>query len=408
MMRRYVGSAMAAAVVLMGVGSGLQAQDVAGDRAGRVDLGIYAGYMHNTPWATTALGDLGPSVHNPAFGGMITFWMSPSFGFRTHAAYLPHAWGYRGDPPANTPITIMPEFAERGRSVDTWFYDLSLVARPFAAQGGFVGKTYLFAGGGAVTSFARGSEGCREPGISQSVCLSRDWSIATVGQGTAGLGLELLPLGRHFGIYAEAGIHGHSGPEHTGIGFTGVPEPETTTDEFVLSTRAVLGLRITPGRRAVVEPVAPPPAPTPAPPPPVAPTPPAERTIQVCVIQDGQLRMVEATFVPATNDTVIVRDGQRVRFAQAYPTGPTFAAGADWFVAGEAIRFQNRTYNRFGLPRVMTPPQDQLTRVGEHRGVPLFAAPGAATPAQVLYVPIRPTCEFQPYQLEEVTRRVRG
>jgi hypothetical protein len=147
-------------------------------------------------------------------------------------------------------------------------------------------------------------------------------------------------------------------------------------------------------------PLPPPPPPAPAP----APAPPATREITVCVVTpQGQIQNVTATFNPATGDTLVA--GQQ--FRTAHPaTAPTYAAGANWYVTTDQLRFTNRDFVRFGVSRLITQPA-QLQRVGEFQGTHLFAEAGATAPYDVLYVPLRPGCEFQPYQAREAVR-VRG
>jgi hypothetical protein len=404
-MKRLLASTVTAAVVLLGTGREAEAQGMMNRRASLFDLGVYAGAAHNTTWATGNNGtNYGPGNFNPIFGAHATFWATPGLGFRTHGAYMPHSFGSAGEPGF---------FAREGRVVNTWLYDLDVVFRPFFARddmANLMGSMYFFLGGGAVTSNVAGTNqlgcigGATGP-ASQSVCLPLRPLQATVGQGTVGLGVDVLPIGNSLGLFAELATHIHKGPEHIGPVWTGQPI-NGASDPMVFTTRANIGLKLMLGDITPV-PVVPPVTPPPPPPPAPTPAPPAERTIQVCVIQDGTVRNVEATFVPASGDTVIMRDGQRVQFRQAYPSATGFAAGANWFVGGEPITFQNQRYVRFGLPRVITPP-DQVSRVGEFQGVPVFAEPGATGAPSVIYLPIRPTCEFQPYQREAVTRRVRG
>jgi hypothetical protein len=175
-------------------------------------------------------------------------------------------------------------------------------------------------------------------------------------------------------------------------------EPDANTN---LHARAGLSLLL--GGAAPVPAVVPPPAPAPAPTPP--PAAPAERQIQVCVIQDGQVQNVTATFRPATGDTVIGTQP----FRQVHPAAaPSYAAGATWFIQTDTMVFRNTTWVRFGLPRVIQPAE--LQRVGEIQGTPIFAqagrtaAPAPAAPYDVVYVPVRPGCEFQPYQPREAIR----
>jgi hypothetical protein len=75
-------------------------------------------------------------------------------------------------------------------------------------------------------------------------------------------------------------------------------------------------------------------------------------------------------------------------------------------VGGEPITVQGRRYLPFGVPRLLGP--GEIVRTGEYRGYTVFTEPGAATPAAVVYLPVRPNCEYQPYQLEQEVLRVRG
>jgi hypothetical protein len=60
---------------------------------------------------------------------------------------------------------------------------------------------------------------------------------------------------------------------------------------------------------------------------------------------------------------------------------------------------------RFGVPRELT--QTQVSRVGEYRGVPVFAAPGDQVDGlpTTIFLPIQEGCIFQPFQMR---LRVRG
>ncbi|HEX8431755.1 MAG TPA: outer membrane beta-barrel protein [Longimicrobium sp.] len=159
------------------------------------------------------------------------------------------------------------------------------------------------------------------------------------------------------------------------------------------------------GARPMMAEAAPLPEPPAAPPVPVnvdAPTMPSMSTIMVCVIDGGMPRNVEAMYNPSTGDTTVA--GRP--FGQAYAaTAPAYAAGAPWYVGGEPINALNRRYVKYGLPRVLG--VSEVTRIAEYQGTPLFAEPGTARP-DVVYVAVRPGCEFQPYQLEVKASAVRG
>lgn len=76
------------------------------------------------------------------------------------------------------------------------------------------------------------------------------------------------------------------------------------------------------------------------------------------------------------------------------PDAPN-AASTEWYVANESIGFDARRYVKHGLPRTLAP--GDVTRVGSLDGVGLYAETGQPGPAEVLYVPVAPGLEFQPY-----------
>ncbi|HET7232007.1 MAG TPA: outer membrane beta-barrel protein [Longimicrobium sp.] len=146
----------------------------------------------------------------------------------------------------------------------------------------------------------------------------------------------------------------------------------------------------------------PPPPPPPAMPPPPPPPAVMATTISVCVVENGMLGSVQAQYSSTTGDTTV--SGRP--FSQAYPaSAPSYAAGAPWFIQNDQITVQNRSFVKFGLPRIVG--VGDVTRVGEYRGVPVFAEAGTERP-DVVYVAVRPGCEFQPYQTKVKSGAVRG
>ncbi len=120
----------------------------------------------------------------------------------------------------------------------------------------------------------------------------------------------------------------------------------------------------------------------------------------MCVITAaGEIQTVEATFRPQQGDTLI--QGRPFREVHS-PDQPQYAAGQTWFIQDQEIRVRNQAYVKFGVPRIIQP--GELTRFDMFQTVPVFVAPGAPTPPDVIYVPVRPGCEFQPYQLRRVIR----
>ncbi|HYW12922.1 MAG TPA: hypothetical protein VE871_13270 [Longimicrobium sp.] len=179
-------------------------------------------------------------------------------------------------------------------------------------------------------------------------------------------------------------------------------EPEANLN---LHARAGLSLLLGGRRAAPFIPPPPPPPPAPPAPPPLAPRPPpppAMATISVCVVQNGMPGTIQAQYDPATRDTTV--NGRP--FGQAHMAGAApYASGAAWYIQNEQITVQGRRFVKFGMPRVLG--VNDVVRAGEYQGIPVFAEAGAAR-SEVLYVPVRPGCEFQPYQTEVKVGAVRG
>lgn len=107
----------------------------------------------------------------------------------------------------------------------------------------------------------------------------------------------------------------------------------------------------------------------------------------------------------ATGGAVLLVESQIRPIEELHPTNVIagYAGGESWFTRGQNLNVASRTYIRYrGERRV---PLDQLRRLGEYQGIPLFGPPGetAAAP-QAIYVPVRVGCIFQAYLREDVYR----
>jgi hypothetical protein len=380
-------------------------------RVSRFDLGVYAGGAYTSNWfdsrTVTLNGTNAPTENDDAegfapgfggaFGAQATFWFTPALGIRAHGVYLPMRFPNNDDAIDNDSYVL-----------NTYAFDLNLALRPFAGGGRspLMSSLYLFAGGGGllVDAAAEDRRVCEGTLAQLGACLSLEPEQTTVGQGTAGIGFDLFPIGSALGLFAEAAAHVYDSPVHVGDEWLGPITSGTGTsvrvadDRMAVTGRLVLGIKAMFGNWVEAVPVVPPPPPQPPmlPPPPPPPNP--MREIRVCVVENGALREVTAMYNTQTGDTTV--NGQRI------PATTGYAAGAAWFINNEAITVMNRRYVRYGLPRVLG--VNEVSRVGEYQGVSLFAEAGAAGTPEVLYVPVRPGCEFQPYQLEIKAGGVRG
>jgi hypothetical protein len=114
--------------------------------------------------------------------------------------------------------------------------------------------------------------------------------------------------------------------------------------------------------------------------------------MEICVIQDGRLATAEVSVSP-TGDTTF--NGQPI--STAFANSSDHAIWATWFMANEPITYQHHSYIKYGLPRVLN--IGDVDRAGAYRGVDVFVERGIAS-TEVLYLPLTPFCEFQPYQRE--------
>lgn len=129
---------------------------------------------------------------------------------------------------------------------------------------------------------------------------------------------------------------------------------------------------------------------------------PATRTISVCVLSNGTLKDVSASYDTRTGDTLVTVSSGPVYFHAVYPNDASYAAPHAWYFRNNALRHRGRRYRKYGLPRVLG--SSEVERAGSTVGpVPLYVEKGTTGLPEVLYVPVRVGCEFQPYQLEPET-----
>lgn len=132
----------------------------------------------------------------------------------------------------------------------------------------------------------------------------------------------------------------------------------------------------------------------------VAPPLPTGTPANICLATGENVQV----FVTAQGDTLV--GPQRVSIRTLRPGvvfAGNYAAGAEWFTADRAITFERANYNKSGGEVRMD--CANITRVGEHMGVPLFAEGTASRPFQRLYVPVSPGV-WQAY--ETGLQRTRG
>ncbi|HYR06353.1 MAG TPA: hypothetical protein VEQ60_01215 [Longimicrobium sp.] len=80
------------------------------------------------------------------------------------------------------------------------------------------------------------------------------------------------------------------------------------------------------------------------------------------------------------------------------PERPRYAGGEAWFARDSTITVQGTTYHKHGPPRVVG--LHEISAYGTYRGVTVFQEMGLEGTPDVVYVPVRASCEVQAYFLE--------
>lgn len=119
------------------------------------------------------------------------------------------------------------------------------------------------------------------------------------------------------------------------------------------------------------------------------------RDVEICVIIDGELTSVDAQYDTETGDT-LTWEGEP--FSTVYADEGQYGFSHDWYADNEPIRLLDAKWDRYGLPRVLSP--WDLALVGAVDGVNVYAIAGETDP-DLVYVAIRSGCEFQPYTRSE-------
>jgi hypothetical protein len=418
----------------------------------RFDVGVNGGFA----WYTESLDEphVGTLTQDARFkpgwilGGQLTFWPADRFGIRANGAWSerPLERVRKGDLP---PGASSSENIAEDVNLWSWSGDLMFrFARPRETWAGTEFLPYIAAGLGVKSIHPAIEDPTTDPnrkGVifemepGQRFLLNHQRTL----MGLLALGADLRMAPR-FAVRLEVGDRIWDSPMYRldANNPPGFLEPgNEDVGEVVHELYGTVGLHWLMGLRPVpvVAIVPPPPAPPPVQPPP--PPPPAEERLMVCVIDPtapGGVRMQEVFYRPATRDTVIVRNGERVALRTTLGD-VRVAADADWFVQGRPLAVtsgrQRVEFVTYGTSRLIE--ANDLVFLGTVNGVPIYASATDAQPfradleqarttlatqdllvimqqrpalyqrvqrVDILYAPLQPIgCIFQPLQRVEPT-----
>lgn len=347
----------------------------------RWDIGVNGGYSWLTDMIDTDEAGFPDDFEDDVkfgsgalLGAQLGFWAAPNIGLRLNGTYA--------DRPLESGDVNLIE------DVNLWSGSLDLLwrfSRPNTDWMGTEVLPYLALGlGGKWINPGGDAFDCTEDADGElDVCGPFD--VATVGpfgvpeqtrlMGLVGLGADVR-LSPNFALRLEANDRIFK-PEVYALDPTTFVVGEESVGKTVHELGAQIGLHLLMGLdRAEVVSVAPAPAPLPPPPPPPAPAP-VEEAVTVCVVDPtavNGLRMQSAYYRPATRDTVVTINGERVALDDAVGS-VMVVRDADWYVRGQPLTLrigdENIEYLTYqGARRIEA---SDLAYVGTINGYPVYA-----------------------------------
>jgi hypothetical protein len=124
----------------------------------------------------------------------------------------------------------------------------------------------------------------------------------------------------------------------------------------------------------------------------------AQQAIQECVVENGELKVVTAEYNTKTGEKTIKVNGAVKKLDDVYSyEGAGYAASQMWFINSEKIKVKGKGYVKYGLPRVLG--VTEVKKIADYDGISVFAEDRPGIP-EVVYLPVRRGCEFQPYMID--------
>jgi hypothetical protein len=316
-------------------------------------------------------------------GAQLGVWLTPKIALRLNGTY------------ADRPLSMdaAPQDMELVSSVNLWSGSADLMWRfrqpnstwmgtevlPYLALG--LGAKWINPSGDAFDCVDDGeAESCAPFTITDPTAGAMTFALPeqTRLMGLVGLGTDVR-LSPRFALRLEVNDRIYK-PELYEIDATNAYTGESVGNT-VHEIAGQVGLHLLMGlARPEVVSVAPAPAPPPAPPiapPPAAPPAPVEEAVTVCVIDPtvrSGVRMQSALYRPATRDTVVLMNGQRVPLNEAVGS-VMVVRDAEWYVRGQplVLRVNNERYEYLTYQGARRIEASNLSYLGTIDGYPVYA-----------------------------------
>jgi antitoxin component YwqK of YwqJK toxin-antitoxin module len=116
-----------------------------------------------------------------------------------------------------------------------------------------------------------------------------------------------------------------------------------------------------------------------------------------CVIENGVLKNITADYSQTTGDYSVTVNGVQKLLDEVYPeTSHDYAGSTNWFINSLNITVNGNSYAKYGLPRILG--TNEIKKVTQYQGVGVYIEWAEKEISEVIYIPSRRGCEFQPYQ----------
>jgi hypothetical protein len=447
------------------IAAGLFAAFIAAPAAAQqkaVGLGVHGAWFQSGALAENSGTELNLD-NKAAIGGGLEWWFgSRRVGLRADMTHTDAPFQIEFDNDANPDADAAQDELDEFGTVDTWFYNASLMIRLLAAEQDRRFAPFISLGGGFITWDTENEEveDLRLEEVDAQIYRERQSEGAVFGSiGTdifftpsVALRLEAKDYfnldSPYLMLSTLNGERDHHGGTHNILWTAGL--------QFMFGGGQV----DEPGFISAAPEPTPAPAPAPAPEPAPPPAPTTESVAMCYVDQNGRLQTVSATRNLSNNNIYVSQNGQEVMFSTAYPaTEPSYARNASWYVASRpliidlsngdvvmtadadaSLPAHRLEFVNFGSTQPIA--SADLVYVGSVDGTPFYArtsdvgafqsdldtrlrvssdlgvmmedsefADRYVNEIQTFYVPLEPgseNCVFQPVTSTHVVRRTRG
>lgn len=120
------------------------------------------------------------------------------------------------------------------------------------------------------------------------------------------------------------------------------------------------------------------------------------RKTKVCLIHKGVLQEVEGTYNNQTGEHKVMLDGVAKDVEQLHVDNPDYAQSVSWYINNDSLKIEGSAYVKYGLPRILA--TNEVRKYTSYKGVGVYIDAAEKNLTDVIYIPVRGQCEFQPYQ----------